>query len=184
MAKFIYQDRTATHRNFYFGEANAYGCGEDVRLDYDSEIFCVSYPYSNTASVEPNRNRNVSFGKIQDFSDAPYLGSKILGDLFKGVKVDEYVYEHLCAFAASMLIAQSQKLLASAGMASNANITIPSDHLKAASEAARQILKPGTPGASLTILSKQPQESVEVYNPAIGCFDNIEASMYHGEAVN
>lgn len=177
MGKFIIQHNSiSSNKMYFFGEANAYGSGEDVRLDYGSQIFCVSF--------DGKVPKTVSFGKIQDFSNVPYLGSDILDRLFNSVKVDEYAYQRLCAVAASMLIAQSQKLLAHAGMASNANITIPSVHNEAATLAARQILKPGTPGASLTIISKNAQESIEVYNPAIGNFENIEASMYHGEAVN
>ena len=105
--------------------------------------------------------------------------------VFEGKKVDEALYQRLCAVAGAMLVAQGQNVLASAGMASNANITIPSVHNEAATLAARQILKPGTPGATLTITSKQLfQVSSEGNNPAIGNWENIEVSMYYGEAVN
>lgn len=177
MARFIYHHITPHYTNLYFGDVNVYGDGEDVKLDYESQFYCLRTK-SNGDPI------SVRIGAIYDFSEIPYLTNHIIDFAFSAQKVEEYLYQRLCAVAASMLIAQSQKLLVSAGMASNANITIPSDHLKAASDAARQILKPGTPGASLTILSKHAQESIETFNPAIGNFENIEYSMYHGEAVN
>lgn len=178
MGKFIYQHATPNEFRRYFGNANVYGDGEDIKLDYNSQLICLHTDVNGVAI-------RVRIGTVSDFSELPRLGSYIVDFAFSGKKVNAQEYGHLCAVAGAMLVAQGQNVLASAGMASNANITIPSVHNEAATLAARQILKPGTPGATLTIISKQLfQVSSEGNNPAIGNWENIEVSMYYGEAVN
>lgn len=176
MAKFILHE---PGYGWFFGDANAYSASAsgDIRIDFESKITHIQTYQDNPISAR--------YGNIGKLMQESRFQSKVLDMVFEGKKVDEALYQRLCAVAGAMLVAQGQNVLASAGMASNANITIPSVHNEAATLAARQILKPGTPGATLTIISKQLfQVSSEGNNPAIGNWENIEVSMYYGEAVN
>lgn len=175
MAKFIYQHVTPNGIYVYFGDVNVYGDGEDIKLDYNSQFFCLHTEMNGV----PIR---VRIGTTANFFEIPSLASYIVESAFTGKKIDALHYGHLCAVAGSMLIAQGQKVLDGGGYKSDTILTIFGAPYQTVKTATRKILS-GCAAAKMAVLTIVEQDTVG-NNPAIGNWEGMEETVWAGAAIN
>lgn len=175
MAKFIYQHATPNEFRYYFGNATVYGDGEDIKLDYNSQLICLHTDVNGVAI-------RVRIGTVSDFSELPRLGSYIVDFAFSGKKVNAQEYGHLCAVAGAMLVAQGQKVLDGGGYKSDSTLSIFGAPYQDVKTATQKILS-GCFAAKMSVLTIVEQDTTG-NNPAIRNWEGLSETVWAGAAIN
>lgn len=173
MAKFILHE---PGYGWFFGDANAYSASAsgDIRIDFESKITHIQTYQDNPISAR--------YGNIGELMQESRFQSKVLDMVFEGKKVDEALYQRLCAVAGSMLIAQGQKVLDGGGYKSDTTLSIFGAPYQDVKTATRKILS-GCFAAKMSVLTIVEQDTTG-NNPAIGNWDGLSETVWAGAAIN
>ena len=173
MAKFILHE---PGYGWFFGDANAYSASAsgDIRIDFESKITHIQTYQDNPISAR--------YGNIGELMQESRFQSKVLDMVFEGKKVDEALYQRLCAVAGAMLVAQGQKVLDGGGYKSDSTLTIFGAPYQDVKTATQKILS-GCFAAKMSVLTIVEQDTTG-NNPAIGNWEGLSETVWAGAAIN